>query len=293
MALSATDPRELAGVFEGLGATQRDALERHGLAAYLVAGPALQRKLSTGLHAPGDDLCQVGVALVYAAVDWARCGRTDAVSEETLRALWPNSLVPGEAATDEGFQRALEWALAPVAGSIALLQRTGSYLVFDYVVRLVSGYAATPPVRAECWAAAVATASGGQAQAVGVNAYFRFNKETALQAFARARMSSAEIAAVSGVNLGVVLGEMGRSEEGIEAYDEVLARFGDAPEAALREPVAKALVNKGVTLGVLGRSEGDRGLRRVLARFGDAPEAALRDAAARARAARVRDEGTH
>ena len=39
------------------------------------------------------------------------------------------------------------------------------------------------------------------------------------------------------------------------AYDEVVARFGEAPEPALRERVAGALVNKGVTLGALDRSE--------------------------------------
>ncbi len=35
----------------------------------------------------------------------------------------------------------------------------------------------------------------------------------------------------------------------------MIARFADAPELALREQVAGALVNTGVTLGVLGRSE--------------------------------------
>jgi hypothetical protein len=35
----------------------------------------------------------------------------------------------------------------------------------------------------------------------------------------------------------------------------VVARFGDAAEAPLRERVARALVNKGVALGALGRSE--------------------------------------
>ena len=54
---------------------------------------------------------------------------------------------------------------------------------------------------------------------------------------------------------------MERSEEAIAVYDEVLARFGDATEPALREQVAKALVNKGVTLGALERSEDEhRGL---------------------------------
>jgi len=34
---------------------------------------------------------------------------------------------------------------------------------------------------------------------------------------------------------------LGRSDEEIDVYDDVLARYGDAPEAALREAVARAL----------------------------------------------------
>jgi hypothetical protein len=57
------------------------------------------------------------------------------------------------------------------------------------------------------------------------------------------------------VNVGVLLGQLGRSEDEIAVYDELLARFTGAPEPALRERVAKALFNKGVRLGALGRSQ--------------------------------------
>ena len=61
-------------------------------------------------------------------------------------------------------------------------------------------------------------------------------------------------------------------------YDEVMRRFGDATEAALREQVAKALFNKGVTLGALNRSEEAIAVYgEVVRRFGDATEAALRE----------------
>ena len=43
------------------------------------------------------------------------------------------------------------------------------------------------------------------------------------------------------VNLGILLGELGRSEKEVGVYHEVVARFGDAPEPALREQVAMAL----------------------------------------------------
>ena len=76
---------------------------------------------------------------------------------------------------------------------------------------------------------------------------------------------------------------LGRSEDAIAAYDDVLARFGAATELPLRELVAKALVNKGVTLGALGRSEDAiAACEDVLARFGAAAELPLRGLAANA-----------
>jgi methyltransferase (TIGR00027 family) len=47
----------------------------------------------------------------------------------------------------------------------------------------------------------------------------------------------------------------GRSEDAIAAYDDLLTRFATATELPLRELVANALLNKGVTLSALGRSE--------------------------------------
>jgi hypothetical protein len=49
----------------------------------------------------------------------------------------------------------------------------------------------------------------------------------------------------------------------------VIARFGAAGELALRKQVARALFNKGVTLGQLGRSEDASAIYDdVIARFG-------------------------
>jgi hypothetical protein len=41
----------------------------------------------------------------------------------------------------------------------------------------------------------------------------------------------------------------------VAVYDDLLARFATATELTLREQVAKALINEGITLGALGRSE--------------------------------------
>ena len=53
-------------------------------------------------------------------------------------------------------------------------------------------------------------------------------------------------------NKGVTLGRLERPTDEIAVYDQVVARFGAAPEPALQEQVARALVNKGIALFELG-----------------------------------------
>ncbi len=87
-----------------------------------------------------------------------------------------------------------------------------------------------------------------------------------------------DLAANALFNKGVTLGALGRSEDAIAAYDDLLARFGAATELPLREQVGKALVNKGVRLAALGRSEDAiAAYDDLLARFGAATELPLRE----------------
>ncbi|HEV2071789.1 MAG TPA: hypothetical protein VGR26_18550, partial [Acidimicrobiales bacterium] len=212
----------------------------------------LERKLMTGIHGVGDDPSPDGVALVRAAVDWARCGRTDPIGRSELRNLWACYLGPGAVLNDSAFDRALEWALRPVAGTIALLHRAGGFQAFDYVVRLLRDDPRAESPLEEAWTTAIQSASDAQALAVGTAAYQHERRTDALRVLSVARHSEVHaVAAIAGFNTGVVLSELGRSAEEIEVYDEVVARFGDAPEAALREQVGRALVNKGVRLGQL------------------------------------------
>jgi hypothetical protein len=63
----------------------------------------------------------------------------------------------------------------------------------------------------------------------------------------------------------------------------VVGRFWTATELALRGQVAKALFNKGVTLGALGRSDEEIAVYDdVVGRFGTATELALREQVAKA-----------
>jgi hypothetical protein len=77
---------------------------------------------------------------------------------------------------------------------------------------------------------------------------------------------------------GVGLGELHRSEEAIAVYDDIVARYKDASEPALREKVAKALIYKGWALGQLNRSEAEIAVYDdLVARYKDASEPALRE----------------
>jgi TolA-binding protein len=65
--------------------------------------------------------------------------------------------------------------------------------------------------------------------------------DDAARALASAHRSSVdEVAAISGYNLGVVLGDLDRFEDAVAVYDDVVARFGDATESSLRQAVAIA-----------------------------------------------------
>ena len=248
-----TSSHEVGLLLSSVSSTEAAAIERHGLAAFLVAAPKLETKLSTCRHEAGPP-CPEGRVVADVAVDWVRCGRTDAIAEPTLRELWTTGRRDSAPIGDDVFVAALEWALRPVAGTIALLHRVpGGYEPFDYVVALTRD-TRVPDDRA--WAAAIATATDAQALGVGVAAFGRSRRDDAVDAFARANTSTTpEISAIGLYNKGVTLGVLGRWEEEIAVYDELIARDADCDELALRESVAKALVNKGVALRILGRSE--------------------------------------
>jgi hypothetical protein len=80
---------------------------------------------------------------------------------------------------------------------------------------------------------------------------------------------------------GISLNELGRSEEAIAVFDDIVDRFGTATEVTLRDLVASALVNKGIALHELGRGEQAIAVfDGVVGGFGNASEATLREQAA-------------
>ncbi len=275
--LAETTGGEVEGLRSRLGSRDMAAVERHGLAAFLVAGPLLEGKLNDRRHDPGEPESPEGVACVHAVVDWARCGRTDPIPIPVLRELWASRCPAADKAT---FDDALRWAIKPVAGSIALVTKVADGIEpFDYVVRLVTQDPEVSAPTDEYWDAAIDTAENDIALVVGERAYEQDRLEFAVQAFRKAERSDvSQTAAIGGYNTGVVLGVLGRSDEAIAVYDGVVVRFGDDTEPAVRERVAMALFNKGVRLGGLGRSDEEIAVYDgVVARFGDDTEPAVRE----------------
>jgi hypothetical protein len=60
------------------------------------------------------------------------------------------------------------------------------------------------------------------------------------------------------VSQGAVLGQLDRYEEVVATCDQVVARFGEAPEPALQEVVARARGNRDIARGKLGRGAAQR-----------------------------------
>jgi eukaryotic-like serine/threonine-protein kinase len=80
----------------------------------------------------------------------------------------------------------------------------------------------------------------------------------------------------------LTLGQLGRAEEALGAYAEVVSRYKESPSSELQVQVAGALVTRG-TLGQLGRAEEALGAyTEVVSRYGASPSSELQEGVARA-----------
>ncbi len=153
----------------------------------------------------------------------------------------------GIVATDDIFKAGLEWALRPVAGSIALLHRAGGYVAYDYIVSFVRERPDGADPHDEAWTCATDTSDPGQAFAVGVGAWAYDRVGHAIDAFEIARShGSRELAGRASFNLGLAHRRRGEVAETAEAYREAI-RSGH-PDAGPRAAAA---------LGVLLQQQGD------------------------------------
>ena len=278
ISLQQTSSEELAPILSRLADGDLRAVQKHGLAAYLVAGRKIELKLNTAIHLAGEPACPAGVAAVKAVADWARCGRTDGLPALALRDLWPSYLPQGVTPSDDVFTQGLEWACRPVAGTIALLEGSDVLVPYDYVVRLLDGAAGAVEPEPATRRLAIETATDSRALGVGYQAFFAGRKNDALVAFSRAHRSvDSAVAAAAFFATGVTFSDLDQRLDAIAAFGEVVSRFGDAAEPALRVQVARALINKGITLRELDQCvDAIAVYGEVVSRFGDATEPELR-----------------
>lgn len=252
IALETTKSHETASILGSANPAERRLIERHGLAAFLVGGPRLERKLLTSREYPGAPECPEGVAVVRSLIEWARCGRVDPLPRSRLLELWAVFLPSSSEPSDELFAKAIAWSLAPVTGSVSLAEYVdGGYVPNDYIVRSKKADPCPPQF---VWAQALADISPAQALSVGVQAFNRGRLDDAKIAFDVARKSPSGSVAIAGkVNYGRTLAGLDDHASAIVVFDEVLRESGEIEGVLdLRE---LAQLFKGEALSKLGRPE--------------------------------------
>ncbi|MGH4017726.1 MAG: trypsin-like peptidase domain-containing protein [Pseudonocardiaceae bacterium] len=265
-----------------------------GLGEWLVAGPELMKRLHNGTG--------LNQALANTVIAWYRTGLQQPLAEHDARRLWADTLPPAlrqrllarhDDDRDALFREASRWVCEPVIArdlyeQALVIRSTDGYVAHDYVVDQTVRDSQRPAVPDPVWEHALQTATGHEPAersermwAVGIAAHDEHataHAITAMQTLAEAGDASAL------VNVGVLLGQLDRSEEELAVYDQVVDRFGQDPAPALREQVAKALFSKGYRLWQLDRSEEAVAVYdQVLDRFGQDPAPALREQVAMVR----------
>ncbi len=222
-----------------------------GLGEWLVAGPELMKKLA-GDHGLNRAFADIVIA-------WYRTGLDEPLFEQDARRLWADALAPAmrqrlfkvdSAAQADAFERASAWACKPVLHrdlyeQALVTKLADGYVAHDYVVDQVVRSPERAAVPDAVWHHALRTASAGYETAQGYSRTWEVGVAADRERAVAHALTAMQVLAEAGspnalFNVGVLLGQLDRSEEAVGVYDEVVARFGDAPEPALREQVAKA-----------------------------------------------------
>jgi hypothetical protein len=225
-----------------------------GIGEHFAAGRELVQRFRNGLETNPH-----GFAVSVSALDWRRAGVERPIINPELRRLYSISLRrfhPLLRSTDDDFKHGLEWATKPLASRAALLMpRTNgedvSWEIFDYIRDWADGELQSnvdPRLHAipkDTWDWIIQELSPEDLTLVWYTAYSRADFDACLAALRKARIGSHDPTNALVMSAeGAVLRELGRPEEAVVVYDQVVERFGEAPEPALREQVAMALVNK-------------------------------------------------
>jgi hypothetical protein len=162
------------------------AVEMHeSIGAVAVSGPELVRILVNERHPNFDhgSRCREGAAVTWALVTAQRLSGASAVSRELLRRLFRCYLA---AATDESFERALQWATSPLYAQVSPVRAdASSYRAYDYLVQ-------NAPERDDqatrcVWRELLRVSASGETVALGIAAHVQGRTNDALEAFREAQ----------------------------------------------------------------------------------------------------------
>jgi tetratricopeptide (TPR) repeat protein len=166
-----------------------------GIAEQLISAPLLEQR-----YDDASESHPAGWALVQAVIDWRRVGMIRPISEAALRklfGLYLASVRPDLDDTNERWRAALKWARAPVAGRLALVERTvdasaRAYSAFDYIIARADGSAgaASRAVPAFMWTFALNHASNPELLTIGFEASTRSEPSFAVEALTRVHTST-------------------------------------------------------------------------------------------------------
>lgn len=242
------DLPEAARLYEGEDFTDRGIGER------MIAAPLLEETYNGGREG-----CPEGWAIVRAAVDWERMGCAAPLTGTTLQELaagYRAGVPPYRVLTDEAFRTGLDWAMRPVAGSIALLgQFPGTtepcYRSFAYLPGYLDHRPVPEPVAVpeHAWRHAVATVPTGDLLGVAFAAFTREQADFAVLALERAHDSGdGDVVAWSAFLLGGAA---------LIAQDVERARalLEEAVASGRTDVVPLARVDLAAVLNLLGRCE--------------------------------------
>ena len=205
-----------------------------GIGEQMVAAPQVEDRYATAREA-----CPEGWAVIQAAVDWRRIGVTGAVSQATLRSLFPRYLAAAAPQLDPGeelFTAGLTWALQPLAGTIALLARAepgqDRYRAFDYVLACAEGQGRLEPVpvAGPAWDGAIASLGPDELLVVAQAAIIHEEPGIAMRAAETVRAAAQDPAATA--RAAVLLGEL-----------HIAAGEADAAAGLLEEAAASGVTD--------------------------------------------------
>jgi predicted negative regulator of RcsB-dependent stress response len=232
----AGDPRIAAALVQ---------LHRYGLAEYVAAGPALLDRWRTGQSV---EVEPVGAAIVAAAIDWRRAGRSTPVPGSVLKELYPVYLEDRAPTrlTAEAFTKGLGWATQRVFATAALLAEGPTGLVaFDYLVDYVQRQEPTRAVPDRMWKGTLAEATDpNETYRVAAAAFSAKRQDIAEQALRLVVATDTRVATFAASDLGAVLFLQGQVEEA-ETWLRTGADAGDI----------RAASNLGTVLSMEGREE--------------------------------------